>query len=242
MDEQFDAVGRDGATKEIVRKTLWTATGLLGLSAWAVALAASAQQGSAVPLAVAAGVVAAVGLLPGQPTRGWLCVAATVVALTDTVAATVASGGSGWGRIVVDVVIALQAVVALFALLLDGQAPSATPSAPDDGVNAYEEYVRAYQEYARNYETRWAEQHSEANVVGEARAEAVGSAVAEQDARADLHAKYARHLNSTVGHRVPTPVLADGTVDAGLPGVGLTERPHRTENRMVPRSTGSQSY
>ncbi|MDV3128471.1 DUF5336 domain-containing protein [Mycobacterium sp. 21AC1] len=221
-------------TNTLVRKSLWVATGAFGAAAWAVGLAAVIPLGFAVPLSVLAGAVAVIGLLPRQAARGWLAVAIAVVALADAVTTTVTTGESTWVLIVVDVLVALQVVVAVSALLLEPREPVGS-SGPEDDYAAYAQYAQAYRDYAEQYGSYWPEQYSaaggEADAVGYGRANGAGTVRGEQDAWADMEAKYAQHTSPVA----PAPAegggrQADGihAGDPGIPGVNRADRPDDT--------------
>ncbi|GAS97972.1 uncharacterized protein RMCC_4937 [Mycolicibacterium canariasense] len=250
MNQEADAFEEDGydiaagsvpRTKSTIRQVLWTSAGALGLAAWVVGLTAMVSPGLAVPLAVLAGAVAAVGLLPGQAVRGWLVVAVAFTAFTAATTATVTAAGAGWALIAVDVLVALQVVVAVSALLLEPRVAPATQSAPGNDYAAYAEYVRAYRDYVQQYESQWPEQYSAAEraaAAGGAHGAVAGTAHDEPGGWADLQATYARHLSPVA----PAPSersarRADGgdTADAGLPGVDwVTPRPPHAGSQNSP--------
>lgn len=243
MNQGADVVGRDG--HGTVQRSLWALTGVLGLTAWAVDLAATATAGFAVPLAVLAGAVAAVGLVPGQAVRGWLVVAVAVTAFTATTTTTVAAGGAAWGLIVVDVLVALQVVVAVLALLLESRVSPVTQSAPEGDYAAYAEYVRAYREYALQYESQWRDQYSAAGAAeaaGEARGDVAGTALGDEDAWADLQAKYARYAPAVVpSERTVRRAEGGDTVPAGMPEIDRMEGYRQAGGQVSPGSAPTAS-
>lgn len=243
--EVWDASTTDRA-RSTIRQLLWALAGALGLAAWAVSLTESLEPGSAPALAVLAGAVAVVGLMPGQAVRGWLVVAVAVTALTATTTTTVTAGAVGWGLIVVDVLVALQVAIAVSALLLEPRVAPVTPHTASEGdYAAYAEYVQAYREYARQYESHWPEEYSVAGFAeasGEARGTVAGTASDDGDAWADLQAKYARHVAPTAGATAePDPRRPDGddTADAGMPGVDWMKQPHQASGQVSPGSTST---
>ena len=242
MNQAINAFDQDAGsprrTTSTIRQVLWALTGALGLAAWVVGLTTTVPPGLAVSFAVLAGAVAAVGLVPGQAVRGWLVVAVAVTAFT----ATVTAGGVGWGPIVVDVLIALQVVVAMSALLLEPRVSSAAQSAPENDYAAYAEYVRAYRDYAQQYESQWPEQYSTAGMAeaaGDARGTVVDAARGDQDGWADLQAKYSRHISPVApASSARTARRADGgdNADAGMPGVDRVERRDQGGSQVSPGS------
>ena len=228
------AVTTAGRSMRIVQRSLWALTAVFGLAAWVIGLVALEAPGFAVTLSVLAGAVAAVGLVPAQVMRGWLVGAVAVTAFTAATT-TVVVGGGDWGPIVVDVLVALQAVVAVSALLLEPRVCAATQPASESDYAAYAEYVLAYREYAQQYESHWSGGQSAAGAA-EATGEAHGIVVGDQDAWADLQAKYARHVSPVVPLRSERRARrADGgdTASAGMPGVDRVER-HRPAAKPDP--------
>jgi hypothetical protein len=222
-----------------LRQALWALTGAFGLGAWAVGWAAAVPLGLAVTLGVLAGAVALIGLLPGQVSRGWLAVAVAATAFADAVTTTVTTGEPTWVLIVVDVLVALQAVVAVAALLLEAREPAVTQPAPDDDYTAYVRYVQAYQDYAERYGS-WPEHDSTAEVADAAGyAQATGTARSDADAWADMQAKYARHVSPVA----PASLERGGRQgdeanpgDAGLPGINRAERSYEAPGPTAPGS------
>ena len=253
MNEETDAFGNDGhpavatagRSRRIVQRSLWALTAVFGLAAWVIGLVALEDPGFAVTLSVLAGTVAAVGLVPGQSMRGWLIVAVAVTAFTAATTTAVVVGGASWGPVVVDVLVALQAVVAVSALLLEPRVQAATQPTSEGDYAAYAEYVQAYREYARQYESHWPEEYSVAGFAeasGEARGTVAGTASDDGDAWADLQAKYARHMAPTAGATAePDPRRPDGddTADAGMPGVDWMKQPHQASGQVSPGSTST---
>jgi len=237
MNQEDRDAGSPERVRSAVQQALWTLTGVLGLAAWAVGLTGSPAPESAATLAVLAGAVAVVGLVPGQAVRGWLVVAVAVTAIAVAISTTATADGLGWRLVVIDVLIALQVVVAVSALLLESRFVPATQIAPENDYAAYAEYIRAYQEYARQYdESQWPEQYS-ASGLAEAAGDARGATLQEEDAWEQLQARYARHVSSAAPgspeHTV-RPIGAGDTTDAGMPGADRAARPHHAEGRPSP--------
>ncbi|WP_193047696.1 DUF5336 domain-containing protein [Mycolicibacterium baixiangningiae] len=236
--ERWDSTGSTGRTKPSLPQVLWAATGVFGMAAWAVGLAAVVPPGFAIPLAVLAGAVAVTGLLPGQTVRGWLAVAVAVTAFGDAVTTTVTAGGAGRVSIVVDVLVALQVVVAVSALLLEPRGSAGTQSAPQNDYDVYAQYVRDYWEYAQQYGANFPDQHSAAgaaDAAGDARG--AGTAHSDQDAWADMKAKYAQHVSPLApALSEPTVRRADGgvTADTGMPGADRTDRAYEGRGQAAP--------
>ena len=240
MSQEPDAYGRwvaphSESSREpvnpVVQKTLWACAGVLGLATWAVCLIAATPQQLIVTCAVLAGAVAVIGLLPGQEVRGWLVVAVAVSALAAAGTATATAAGADWILTLVDVLVALQVVVAIGALLLEPRAAAA----PEDEYVAYARYVRAYQDYALGYGSQATEQY---DAPGSVEAHATGNARGEQDAWADSQAKYAQHVvppaSPASDHRGRQ---ADGGVGGGS-GVPAVVRADRTHQAPGPAALG----
>ncbi|WP_197376645.1 DUF5336 domain-containing protein [Mycolicibacterium baixiangningiae] len=236
----WDATGSAGRTKPSLPQVLWAATGVFGLAAWAVGLAAVVPPGFPIPLAVLAGAVAVTGLLPGQTVRGWLAVAVAVTAFADAVTTTVTAGGEARVLIVVDVLVALQVVVAVSALLLEPRGSAGTQAAPESDYAGYAQYVRDYWEYAQQYGANWPDQHSAtgaADAAGDARGTVAGTVRSDQDAWADMQAKYAQHVSPLApAASEPTVRRADGgvTADTGMPGADRTDRAYEGPGQAAP--------
>lgn len=215
-----------GRARSTLPRILWLGTGALGLVAWAVGLT-GASPARAGTLSVLAGAVAVLGLVPGQVPRGWLAAAVAITASADAVTATVAGGEPSAMSLVVNVVVALQALVAVAALVLGERGSAVRHSGPEDDYAAYARYVQAYQDYAQRYGASWPDRQS---VTVEADATAHADAAADRDAWADLQATYTRHL-SPVAPATPEhqPRQADGARrDAGVPGINRVDRPPAT--------------
>lgn len=232
-----------------VGQALWAAAGAFGLAAWGVGLAAVAPLGLAIPLSVLAAAVAIVGLLPGQGGRGWLVVAVAATAFADAVTTTVTTGGATWVLVVVDVLVALQVVVAVSALLLEPRESVATPSAPENDYAAYAQYVQAYRDYAEQYGSYWPEQYSgagEADAVGHGQATAAGTVHGDEDGWADMEARYAQYVTSVAPASTERGGKQAGGADAddpGLPGVNQANRPdHRDGQTPGSAATSSGAY
>ncbi len=217
----------------VVQRALWACTGVLGLVTWAVCLLAAAPQHLIATGAVLAGALAVVGLLPGQQARGWLVVVVAVSVLAAAGTTTATAAGAGWILTVVDVLVALQVVVAIGALLLEPRAAVA----PDDEYAAYARYVRAYQDYALGYGAQAAVQYAAPET---ADAHATGAARGEQDAWGQSQARYAQHVTPPA---TPSPEhrgrQAEGglTADSGVPAVMRADRPHQVSGPAAVGST-----
>jgi hypothetical protein len=231
--------------KHLLTQVLWATSSVFGLAAWVVDLAAVNPPGYAVPLAVLAGAVAAIGLLPGQKVRGWLAVAVAFTAFTAGVTTTVTSGGADGVLVAIDVLVALQVVVAVSALLLAPRESAVTHS--DDDYESYARYVQAYQDYVQQYGSHWPAQYCTAGMAqaeGHGQATAAGTSHGDQDAWADMQAKYAHNLSPMA----PAPSSrrdrrAEGgdfggedSGDAGLPGVNRADQPYFAPGQAAPGS------
>jgi hypothetical protein len=235
-----DPVNAGGANPHL-RQALWATTGAFGLTAWVVSLAAVVPMGFAVPLAVLASAVAVIGLLPGQAVRGWLTVAVAFTAFTAAVSTTVAVGGAGW-VLTIDVLVALQVVVAVSALLLELRGSAVPPSAPENDYAAYMQYLQDYRDYAQQYGygSYWPDQYSAAgaaDAAGYAQGTVAGTAISDQDAWADMQAKYAQHSSPMA----PAPPersgrQADGedAADPSVPRIDRADRAYEAQDLTGP--------
>ena len=244
QDGYEDPPGSVRRSNDVVRQSLWVATGVLGVAAWAVGLAAVAPLGLVVSLSVLAGAVAVLGLLPGQTARGWLAVAVAVTALADAVTITVTAGGATWVLVVIDVLVGLQAVVAVVALLLEPRESAVTQSTLGSDYAAYAQYVQAYQDYAEQYGSQWPDQYAAAGVAdaaGHAQATASGTLGGEQDAWDAMQARYSQHVSTAAPASERLSRRADDGYldDAGLPGVGRADRPYEARGQASPGSAST---
>ena len=118
-------------------KALWGAVALLGLVSVGAGFAAPVPLEFAVRFAAAAAVVAAVGLLPRQSSHGWLVVTLAAVGFFDALTMVVTGVDGGWPLIVVLVVDALQALLAVAALIVIARVEGALDDAASvDGAAA----------------------------------------------------------------------------------------------------------
>ncbi|WP_445161737.1 DUF5336 domain-containing protein [Mycobacterium sp. Dal123C01] len=221
-EEQADGVSR----------SLWALAAVLGPATFAVDLGSPTLLGYPVRISVLAAIVAAVGLLPGQATRGWIVVALAVTGCLDAVAVWIKADETGWALTVVVVLNSLQAVAAVGALLRESREPG---SAESEGVSDYSAYTRlaeAYQAYATQYQQLFSAPHSAAGQAGaQAEAEATAGVRGDtaQESFAAMQAKYARH--GVVGtarqsRGVAAAPATPSTADTGVPGA----------NRVAPES------
>jgi hypothetical protein len=234
-----------GRTHSALRQVAWAVTGAFGLAAWAVGLAAAGPLEPAVTLSVLAGAVAVVGLLPGQVSRGWLAAALAVTAFADAMSTTVTAAEPTWVLIVVDVLVALQVVVAVAALLLEPRGPAVTPSAPENDYATYARYVQACQDYAERYGSYWPDEHPAtgmADAAGHAEASAVGTVRGDRDAWADMQARYTEHMSTVApppSQRTNPQADGERPGDAGLPGVNRVDRPSQAPGRAADGSAST---
>ena len=206
-------------------RSLWIVVAVLGAASMGVSVGSPAPLGFSVRLSVAAGIIAAVGLLPKQSERGWIVVALAISGFLDAAAAWIALGAPHWTLTVVMVLDALQSGAALGALLHE---PTRPVSADADDRRHYSEYVAAsaaYQAYAMQYQhasmaqydamgqaTAWAEADAAGRYVNDAQGDAT------HDSNVALHARYVQYRTSD--SRPDSPGTSDTRLagpDTGLP-------------------------
>jgi hypothetical protein len=219
-------VGR--ARGDRLSRSLWSTVAVLGPVAFAVSLGSPTALGFPVRFGVLAAVVAAVGLLPSQGSRGWIVVALAVTGFMDALAAWIRAGEPDWALTVVMVLNALQSLAAASALLHETTPlRSAEPNGALD-YWAYANLARAYQAYAAQYRHAAPSQY---NAAGRATAQAQSEAsapgaAARADAMqefADLQARYAQHgVGAPVRH--PRGAAETSAAPVGYPSVPGTDR------------------
>lgn len=219
-------------TNPVVQQVLWACTGVLGLATWAVCLIAAAPQHLIATGAVLAGALAVVGLLPGQRVRGWVVVAVSVSSLAAAVTTTATTAENGWILTVVDVLMALQVVVAIGALLLEPRAAAA----PEDEYAAYARYVRAYQDYALGYGAQATVQYAAPESDD---AYATGDARGRQDAWARSQDNYAQYVSPPATPASEHRGQGDGGVSVShvVPSVMRADRNHQVPDPAASGST-----
>jgi Family of unknown function (DUF5336) len=202
-------------------RSLWAVVAVAGATTFAVSLAAPILPGFPVRLSVLAAIVAAVGLLPSQTTRGWIVVGFAVTGCLDALAVWVKADEADWTVVVVLALNSVQSVAAVGALLRE---TGASESVEPEGTSDYSTYLRlveAYQAYAAQYQQHFS---SPQDAVGQAGAQAQSQAAARtdtaQDAFAALQARYARHgvdgaAQQSRGSAEPTS--AAQLADSGVP-------------------------
>lgn len=124
-------------------RCLWGAVAALGVGGGLTDVVAGSAPGYAVRIAVLAGLVATVELLPGQGGRGWLAVVLAVAGALDAAGAWLIAEQGGWVTAVTLCLNGLQSIIAVAALLAEWRHRS-----PVSGIDAayatYLEYVQAY--------------------------------------------------------------------------------------------------
>ncbi len=163
----------------------WMTVAVLGLVTFGVSFGAPTLLGWVVWFSVLAAAITGVGWIPGQDRHGWLVAAFAVTGFLSGLSMWIKADGSGWAMVVVVVVNALQAIAAVAALVLEGNAKtSASDSGPD--YAAYTQYAQAYQAYAMQYQQQAPPQTAAA---GQATAYGQGQSAATADARGTAGAR-----------------------------------------------------
>lgn len=214
---------------------LWLAAAVLGSATYGVSFGCPVLLGWSVWFSVLAAVIAAVGLVPRQRTRGWIVVAFAVTGFLNALSTWYYSDEAGWALVVIVVLNALQAAAAVAALILGGDTENAGDSTPD--YAAYTQYAQAfqaYQAYAMQYQQGLASQSSAA---GQASAQAQGHATAQgrastgareraadaaQESYESMHERYAQYGgHPEAPQRDPAAASAMGAgPDPGIPTYG----------------------
>jgi hypothetical protein len=206
-------------------RSLWLVVTVLGVATFGVSFASPVALGFPVRLSVFAAIVAAVGLLRGQPRRGWIVVALTLTGFLDTADGWVRSHDIGWALTVIMVLNALQSLAAVGALLQETRMLRSADSGGARDYLAYAQFATAYQAYAAQYQPA-AEPQAAAQETAQAHGEGVASArtatvSAEQESLSAMQARYAQHgvgpAQRTSGSPGGAPVRP--TADPGMPGV-----------------------
>lgn len=157
----------------------WMTVAVLGLVTFGVSFGAPKLLDWVVWFSVLAAAITGVGWIPGQDRHGWLVAAFAVTGFLSGLSMWIKADGSGWAMVVVVVVNALQAIAAVAALVLEGNAKdSASDSGPD--YAAYTQYAQAYQAYAMQYQQQAPPQTAAA---GQGTAYGQGQSAATADAR-----------------------------------------------------------
>jgi hypothetical protein len=226
-----------------VRRTLWALVAVLGPATFAVNLGSPTLLGYPVRLSVLAAIVAAVGLLPGQATRGWIVVALAVAGCLDALAVWIKADETGWALIVVVVLNSLQAVAAVGALLRESRRPGSAEPERNSDHSVYPRLVEAYQAYATLYHQVFAAPHYSAvaaDAQAEAEATAGGRAETAQESFAAMQARYARHGGVGTERQSrgtdPAPAIPP-TADTGVPGANHVA-PESYPDRLRQRDAG----
>ena len=223
------------ATSRIGR-SLWGIVAILGAATFGVSVGSPLGTGFLVRMAVLAAVIAAVGLLPRQPGRGWIVVAFAVTGLLDALTTWISASNSDWVLPVIVVLNALQSLAAVGALLSE-TGTIRSPSVGAQTYSAYADFVAAYQCYVAQYQQ--APMHYYASGQADADAQAEGELSAERSADADqkseaLRAKYAQYDPFSAG-AAGAGGSRDGSTsetarDPGLPGA-IRGRPRKQPQR-----------
>lgn len=206
-------------------RRLWAVVAVFGLIGFAVSLGSRQPPDYPVRLCALAAIVAAIGLLPAQPVRGWLVVALSTMGFLDALASWIRVDASpGWPLMSIVFVNALQSTVAVAALLLESRTASQPEATVHSEYSAYQRLVDAYQAYALQYRHYYQSSSPQHSAEGQAEAPASAEATGAAESFAALQAKYARqgigtsipHSRSVVGD-APTTRAAD---------VGVVDRKH----------------
>ncbi|MEE6179142.1 DUF5336 domain-containing protein [Mycobacterium sp. 050134] len=226
----------DRGRQDRVTRGLWIAVAIVGPVTLAVSVGSPVAFDFPVRLGVPAAVVAAVGLVPRQPSRGWLVVVLAATGFSDALLAWTRAGHPHWALTVVMALNGLQAVAAMGALMREARVvtPAGTAVPPD--YSAYVRMLQTYQAYAAQYQPAPSDAHSAARQgAAHGRAGADAGATAAGDSYAELHARYAQHdvgaaaqrRRGSGGERPAGP-----GIDPGMPGA----------NRGAPGSDPYRAY
>jgi uncharacterized protein DUF5336 len=222
-----------------IGRSLWGIVAILGAATFGVSVGSSLGTGFLVRLAVLAAVIAAVGLLPRQPGRGWIVVAFAVTGLLDALGTWVSATNSDWVLPVIVVLNALQSLAAVGALLSETGAIRSS-SAGAQNYSAYASFVAAYQDYVAQYQQSPTQYYTSGQASADAQADGELSvdpaAEAAQKSEA-LRARYAQYDPFSAGGGGAGGSVDGSTSDAardpGVPGAirGAAPRnqPQRTQ-------------
>lgn len=210
-----------------------------------------ATLGAHLQLPVSAGVVAGVGLCPGQVRRGWIVAALSVTGFA-VVTALWLSTASDRTLAAVTALSALQALAAVGALLIESKAFGAHDADPDPASAAYARLVEAYQDYVVHYQHRSSERHGTSGKA-RARADAEGTAAADVTAPAQeyltaLQARYIQHdgegVSTPVSHSQRRAPTTPAPVGPGVPEVNRVTPPAQPiiDNHQIRERTSPSAW
>lgn len=233
-----------GERTDQLGRALWIAVTILGPLILAVSVGSPVPLDFPVRLSMLAAAVAAVGLLPGQSSRGWLIVALAVTGFCDALLPWIRAGDPRWALTVVMVLNALQALVAVGALLHQARVYRSARATVTPDYSAYARMVQAYQAYAVQYQQPLSEPYTaagQATARGQASANA-HTAETSRESFAQLQARYAQHgVGASAQHsRDSSADRGAGPVtDPGVPGAnrGAPEDPYRGYRQNPGKST-----
>jgi uncharacterized protein DUF5336 len=214
---------RSGSESPLSRN-LFIAVAVLGLVAYVFSFGpvtgGHAAIGWDVRFAVLAALCAMFGLLAKQNSLTLATAVLATMGFLDALSSVLTTTGHGWAMTVIVVLNALQALVAVGALLL---APKAAP-APGDAAG-YEAYVDYYNQAVRSYYGQQAQStapdQSQRAGYGQGYAEARGTARVQRTQRPSQHGDYADLDYSGTRTTAPQPdVAASDAGPTGLPSFG----------------------
>lgn len=226
-------------------RNLFIAVAVLGLVSYVFSYGPVAGDHAAigwdVRFAVLAALCAMFGLLAKQnPLTPATAVLATMGFL-DALSSVLTATDRGWAMTVILILNALQALVAVGALLV---VPKAAPASGDTG--GYEAYVDYYNEALRSYYGQQAQpaapEQSQRAGYGQAHADARGAARAPRSQRPSQHGDYADLDYSGTRTTAPQPDVAGSPGGpTGLPSVGQAHASADQPRREAEESTRPSS-
>jgi hypothetical protein len=228
-------------------RNLFIAVAVLGLAAYVFSFGpvsgGKAAIGWDVRFAVLAALCAMFGFLAKQNPLTLATAVLATMGFLDALSSVLTATDHGWAMTVIVVLNALQALLAVGALLL---APKAAP-APGDTAG-YEAYVDYYNQAVRSYYGQQAQSpapdQSQRAGYGQAHADARGTARAQRSQRPSQHGDYADLDYSGTRTTAPQPdVAGSGAGQTGLPSFGQAraraEQPvHEAEESTRPSAPG----
>ncbi|OBF33795.1 hypothetical protein A5724_01255 [Mycobacterium sp. ACS1612] len=238
--------GSTEATNRVGR-SLWGIVAIFGAATFGVSVGSPLGTGFLVRLAVLAAVIAAVGLLPRQPGRGWIVVAFAVTGFLDALATWLSASNSGWMLPVIAVLNALQSLAAVGALLSEtGTIRSREESTQT--YSAYADFVAAYQGYVAHYQQAPTQYYAsgQAEPAAHAGAEQSAERFSDADQKAEaLRAKYAQY-DPLSAEATGAGGLRDGSIsqtpgDPRVPGAIRAKPRNHAQRRQQGRSDGRSS-
>lgn len=216
------SAGRVGAEDRLSWR-LWLAVVVAGAGTFAVNAGWSEAFGSGVRMAVLAAVVAGVGLVRGQSSRGWVVVALAVVGALEVLSRGVEGAPGGWAAVAVTALNTVQAVVAVVALLVEPSSPDSTVVQDESDHAVYTRLVEAHERYAEVLVRRGDESEADSPAADATASGSVATSRRSTESAGGL-AAYEQLYADALGGDWPSPATQSGAASARGPSGPVTAR------------------